>query len=108
MASESQQQPGLEHVKDEGALPEAVRQQQEQYQPELKPYYGNYKPFPGHQGERRICGMRRATFILSVALTIVLALGVVGTGVAGSLAVKRQHEVDRLYVLSAFATGKSY
>lgn len=52
--------------------------------------------------------MRRATFILSVALTIVLALGVVRTDVSGSLAVKRRHEVDRLYVLSAFATGKSY
>ena len=96
-----EQQPGLEHAQDEGAIPEVVGQQQQQYQPEPKPHYGNYEPVPGHRRERRICGVRPVTFFLSVALAVILALGVVGTGVAGSLAVKRQHEVDRLYVFGA-------
>ena len=45
---------------------------------------------------KQICGIPRTTFWLIVALAVVLALGVVGAGVAGSLAVKRGRSADQL------------
>lgn len=93
MSTSLAEQPGLEHAKIATPLPEVVKY--EEYQPELKPYYEQPDPHPSPARERRICGFRPATFILATALAIILALGVIGTGVAGSLAVKRQHTIGR-------------
>ena len=46
--------------------------------------------------ERRILGFRKATFWLSVATAIALALAMVAAAVGGSLAAKRSHELDQL------------
>lgn len=48
------------------------------------PSPGLEKPTP----KRRICGLRRPTFFLTVALLAVIVIAAVGGGVGGSLAVK--------------------
>lgn len=53
-----------------------------------------HAPLASHQpGVRKgtACGIQRTTLWLIIALAVVLILGVVGVGVAGSLAVKRGH-----------------
>lgn len=45
--------------------------------------------------EKQIWGVRRTTFWLTVALVVVLSLGIVGSGVAGSLAVKRGRNANQ-------------
>ena len=58
--------------------------------PGWKPQNGQGYPQPQFVGqeERTILGMRRTTFLLSVALLIVIIAAAVGGGVGGSLAVQ--------------------
>ena len=44
-----------------------------------------------HSQSRHFCGLRPATFVLSITLAIFVVLAGVAAGVAGSLAAKRGH-----------------
>ena len=47
---------------------------------------------PGAGEEKKICGLRRTTFILAVVLALVIVAAAVGGGVGGSTAVSRAYE----------------
>lgn len=57
--------------------------------------YAHLTPQPDLR-RNRICGIRKTTFWLTIALAAVLSLGVVGAGIAGSLAVKRGHSSNQM------------
>ena len=46
----------------------------------------------------RICGFRRTTFWLSMAVVVILVLAATGAGVAGSLAASRKSDLKKMYV----------
>lgn len=46
--------------------------------------------------ERKDFGFRKATFWLSIATAVALALAIVAAAVGGSLAAKRSHELNQL------------
>ncbi|TGJ82604.1 hypothetical protein E0Z10_g6165 [Xylaria hypoxylon] len=50
--------------------------------------WGQGPSFSSPAPERTICGVRRATFFLSIALVVVIIAAAVGAGVGGSLAVQ--------------------
>lgn len=69
--------------------------------------YGKSSPLPvlGSEtgNERRICGLRRSTFFLSVVLVLVIVAAAIGGGVGGSIAVERAREGQRfVYALFPF------
>lgn len=47
---------------------------------------------------KRLCGLRSTTFILSAALTVTAVLAVTAAGVGGSLAAKRVHWYVTMFI----------
>ena len=64
----------------------------------LDPPFGpdkEYPPLTTRQQEQHIAGFRRTTVVLSVACAVFAVLAAVAAGVAGSIAVRRQHQSNR-------------
>ncbi|KAG7045093.1 hypothetical protein JMJ77_0009181 [Colletotrichum scovillei] len=74
------------HISHKQVVPEQPRQHESSYYAPTTPE--TYSSIPVEK-ERTICGLRPATFVLSVLLATVIVIAAVGGGVGGSLAVQK-------------------
>ncbi|KAL0765717.1 hypothetical protein CaCOL14_011941 [Colletotrichum acutatum] len=77
------------HTSHKQVVPEQPRQHESSYYAPTTPE--TYSSIPV-KNERTICGLRPATFVLSVLLATVIVVAAVGGGVGGSLAVQKARD----------------
>ncbi|KAK1487095.1 hypothetical protein CTAM01_11866 [Colletotrichum tamarilloi] len=83
------------HISHKQVVPEQPRQHESSYYAPTTPE--TYSSIPVKK-ERTICGLRPATFVLSVLLATVIVIAAVGGGVGGSLAVQKAREYDPMSI----------
>lgn len=87
----------------EACTPEMIPKQQALACDPRKQHESEPNNLESPEKERVICGLRTATFVLSVLLVILVLIAAVGGGVGGTLAVRKAREYNphaiRLHIL---------
>lgn len=84
---------GLQYAPEENNYPEAYRTQDASSENQAGGYDAPKKTPPAH--ERRMFGLRTATFWLSIALALSILFAVLAAAIGGLLAAKRLHELNQ-------------